>query len=212
MNNISKQSGYSLIELIVVISIMVLLVGVGSSIYSRTKYINEVNNSTNDIQGLLFEARSQAESDPNSNTLGYRLNFDQENRSITLNRMEYLVGDINQLEKGSVEEGDYRLEEKEEIKLNDNIVFSDLSIYTISGNRLSEIKSLAFLNKGSKLVFNGGIEPDLGQNDNLYSPFNLEPSSSGADIAQISLKCKDQEKNFSKSVKIYLKTGQVEIY
>ncbi len=211
MNKYSKQSGYSLVELLVVVSIMILLIGAGSSIYSQTRHIEEINNGANDIQGLIYEAKSMAESSMDQGTLGYQLEIDQDSKEIVLSRIIYLGSDINNLVPGEVEVGEYSLEEVKTVQFSDNILFTGMDIYNNSGNKLEELSSLSALTKSSKLVFNGGVEPDLGQESNLYSPFSIDPDSNGASIAQIDLEYRDQEKNFAKTVRIYLKTGQVEI-
>jgi prepilin-type N-terminal cleavage/methylation domain-containing protein len=205
-----NQEGFSLIELLVVVSIMVLLTGIGASIYASSKHVEKVNSAAQEIEGLVMSINSKANSSTDRSILGYQLKFLKEEKKIKLNKLVYPKDDLNQISVGSLELSDYSVENISDYQLPSDVDFSNLGIYSQT-NRLYPLESIVSLSKSNRMVFNGGVEPDLGQSNNLYSPFRVEPDSSGAGLAIINLEYNQDEKNFSKSVKIYLKSSQVEI-
>lgn len=205
------QSGYSLIEILVVATIMVLLTGIGASIYSQTRHVEQVNNGAHDIQGLIMEAQSKARGAQNLDVLGYQVLFDQAENKVSINRLDYTGAlNVNDIGPGDVDESDFRTEEIRSIELGEQIKIVDLGLYSTSG-RVDNLNSVSAISKSGRMTYNGGREPYLGQSDNIYSPFEVNPISNGVDQARITLAYDSDQKNFSKSVIIYLKTGQVEV-
>ncbi len=213
MNSKSNQAGFSLIELLVVVTIMALLAGVGSSIYTKTKYIEEVNNAAHDIEGLIMEAQSKAKGSLDKNVLGYQVQFDFSNNQVKLNQLNYNISDrsINDLRPGEVGEEDFSQVEIKTVELSEKVTVGDRTGVYSDDSRVADLDSVSVLSKSGRLVYNNGIEPDLGQGDKvLFSPFDGLVSNRGSQV-NISLNYVDNSKNFSKSVIIYLTTGKVEV-
>jgi prepilin-type N-terminal cleavage/methylation domain-containing protein len=204
----NNQKGFSLIELLVVVSIMALLTGIGASIYASSKHVEKINSAVNDIEGLVMEINSLANAKHDRSVLGYQLDFDKDQKRIRLNKLVYTGDDLNLIATGNLEASDYLTENISEYQLSEEVDW-DLGIYSQTG-QLYPLETLSILSKNNRMIFNGR-EPDLGQSRNLFSPFKIDPDSNGASLAKIDLLYDQNSGNYSKSVMIYLKTAQVEI-
>jgi prepilin-type N-terminal cleavage/methylation domain-containing protein len=211
----NRQSGYTLVELLVVIFIIALLTGLGASIYAQSQSVGKVRNLAYDLQGMIMKAQSLAKAPSEANVFGYQIqvNTNSNPDQVALYQLKFDEGiDVNDVEPGSISPSDLEIspEPISEIYFDDNVVLDHFILGNYTPGGMLNVETITALAPRGRLIVNQR-EPDLDQDeDNLYNPLNTLPLT-GTVTLHATVKHNGSDNDYVRYVTIDLDTGNITV-
>lgn len=212
-DQLRRQSGFSMVEMLIVIIIIMLLAVVGAGLYTQYRRAERVRTVALQIEGLIMEAQSRAVSSQSRDIIGYLVKVD--NSQATLFRLK-LNNPRDDFEPGTINLNEITREEvKDPIKFGKWV---KKDYFGFANNHDLALANITAVAPSGRLLFNNR-EPDLNQSgtspkDNLYNPLALSPWRNEYNIGMLRLSLKITGPDllqYIRVIRIDGESGKVEI-